>query len=111
MTNEIEFIVQGSATDPYYVQFKKNGTNLAALCTCPAGIFGQYCKHRIRIMLGDSTGIISDNLTDVSEIQKWVCGSDIEKALVQLREAEQQLEEAKKKVVLSKKRLARLLHN
>ena len=111
MTNEIKFIIQGSAPEPYNVLFKKNGTNLTASCTCPAGIIGQYCKHRIRIILGDPSGIISNNLSEVSEIQNWLCGSDVEKALYLLREAEQQFEEAKKQVSLSKKRLARVLRD
>jgi hypothetical protein len=111
MTNEIKFIVQGSAPAPYHVLFKKNGTNLMASCTCPAGIVGQYCKHRIRIIFGDPSGIISDNLSDVSEIQNWVRGTDVEKAFLLLQEAEQQLEEAKKQVSLSKKRLARVMRD
>ncbi len=106
---EITFFVQGSASEPYFVVFKKTDVNITASCTCRAGIFRQYCKHRVRIMLGDPTGIVSENISEVSDIQSWLCGTDVEKALLDLREAEQQLEEAKRHVSISKKRLARTL--
>jgi hypothetical protein len=111
MINEIKFLVQGSAPDPYNVVFKKIGNNLTASCTCPAGVVGQHCKHRIRIMLGDQTGIISKNLATVSVIQKWLCGTDVEKALHDLHDAEQHFEEAKNRISLCKKRLARSLRD
>ena len=111
MMTEIKFLVQGSNPDPYYVVFKRTGTNITASCTCPAGVFGQFCKHRVRIMLGDSSGIISENIAAVSDIQNWLCGTDVEKALHDLRDVEQQLEEAKKRVSISKKSLARTLRD
>jgi uncharacterized Zn finger protein len=46
---EICFLVQGSAEEPYKVTFRKKGNNLSAYCTCPAGENGQYCKHRIEV--------------------------------------------------------------
>lgn len=109
---EIEFHVQGSASEPYTVVFRRAGSNLTASCTCPAGVvrqYRQYCKHRIRIMSGDSTGIISQNISAVSDIQNWVKGTDVEKALNELHVAEQQLEAAKSLVSNCKKRLARSL--
>lgn len=109
--DEIEFLIQGSAPNPYRVVFKKVGANLTATCTCPAGEVGQYCKHRIRIIMGDPTGIVSENNTAVSDIQNWVRGTDVEKALFDLNEAEQQFEEAKKRVSQIKKRLARTLRD
>lgn len=107
--NEIEFLVQGSAPEPYTVVFRRSGSNLTATCTCPAGFVGQYCKHRIRVIAGDATGIISSNVSAVPEIQNWVKGSDVEKALKELHLAEQQFEVAKKHVSNCKKRLARSL--
>jgi hypothetical protein len=107
--NEIEFLVQGSDSEPYRVIFSKNAANLRATCTCRAGEVGQYCKHRIRIIDGDSTGIVSDNMSAVPEIKIWAIGSDVERAILELRDAEQQLEEAKRRVASYKKKLARTL--
>jgi len=105
----VEFLVQGSAPYPYQVVFKKVGSKLTGTCTCPAGENGQHCKHRIRIMEGDQRGIVSDNIDAVKNVQNWMHGTDVEKTLTDFREAEQQLEDAKKLLSVSKKRLARIL--
>lgn len=38
------FLVQGSAPEPYVVEFFRRGSNLTAECTCPAGLLGQHCS-------------------------------------------------------------------
>lgn len=106
---EILFVVQGSAPEPYEVAFRQDGNRITASCTCPAGAFSRLCKHRLRIMSGDRSGIISENLSAVLDIQTWVSGTNIGKALLELQDAERQLEEAKKRIGSSKKRLADFL--
>ena len=106
---EITFLVQGSAPEPYVVRFKKDGGNLTAHCTCPAGVVGQYCKHRFRILDGCAEGIVSDNAVAVSTVAAWLPGSDVEAALREVRAAEDRLETAKSDLSACKKRLARSL--
>ena len=107
--HSIDFLVQGSAPGPYHVTFKKAGSSLTAICTCPAGEVGQYCKHRLRILAGETTGIVSDNHAAVSEVRSWLPGTDVELAILELEKVEQEFEDARKRVSLSKKRLARTL--
>jgi hypothetical protein len=109
--NTVEFLVQGSAPNPYRVVFRKIGLNFTATCTCPAGEVGQHCKHRIRIILGDPTDIVSKNVESVIEVQNWVKGTDVESALDDMLDAEKYFEDAKKRLSLMKKRFARLLVN
>lgn len=109
--NEIKFFVQGSAPEPYLVVFRKSGNNLTGLCNCPAGEYGMYCKHRFRIIAGSSEGIVSENLQDVEIVKEWVKGSDVEKALNELHQAETDLEKMKKKVSALKKKLAITLND
>ncbi len=106
---EIRFLVKGSSDKPYEVIFRINEKNLTALCSCPAGLNGLYCKHRLRILQGTKENIISGNLDDVQIIQEWLPGTDIESALEDLSVAEIQLEEQKKKVSSYKKKLARVM--
>jgi hypothetical protein len=106
---EIVVLVQGSAPEPYEVVFRKDGDRITASCTCPAGAFSRLCKHRLRIMSGDHSGIISENLPAVLDVQTWVSGTNIGKALLELHDAERQLEQAKKRIGSSKKRLADFL--
>ena len=100
------FIVQGSADEPYQVVFRRNGTVINAQCSCPAGISGQYCKHRIRILHGETEGIISQNIDCVSIVSSWLPGSNIENALIKVNEAEKNLALAKKALLDAKKELA-----
>lgn len=109
---EILFEVQGSASEPYTVVFMKHSdNNLSAFCTCPAGENGQYCKHRFNILDGQTKGIISNNLDDVKIIQSWLPGSDIEEALIKMRELEVELEKVKKALSTAKKEVARAMRD
>lgn len=105
----IQFKVQGSAVEPYTTAFKREDANLTAHCTCPAGEVGQYCKHRLRILSGETDGIVSGNEKDVSIVQSWLKGTDVETALNDLAQAERRFDEAKRELDRSKKRLARAL--
>lgn len=109
--SEIIFRVQGSASDPYEVTFDKSDNTLTARCTCPAGEVGQYCKHRLRILRGDSTGIVSPNQKDVGVVKSWLSGTELESALNEFDSAEKEQEKAKKRLDLAKKKLARVMTN
>jgi uncharacterized Zn finger protein len=102
----LQFLVQGSAKDPYEVRFTLDGDNLSAFCTCPAGKGGQYCKHRFRILEGSTEGIVSGNTADVVTVAGWLPGTDLAAAMALLAEAERRLERAKKAVTEAKKHVA-----
>jgi len=105
------FRVQGSAEEPYSVEFRKDETKLRAYCSCPAGEVGQVCKHRIRILQGDSEGVVGTNQEEIKKVVLWLAGSDVEAAMHDLAEAETRFEQAKKDVSGLKKKLARVLTN
>lgn len=102
----IIFKVKGSSSEPYEVTFTKNGNNVNAFCTCPAGENGQYCKHRFSIMAGDSEAVISSNGHQVIIVKSWLLGSDLEKAMLELAEAEHECDKAKKRLAAAKKNVA-----
>jgi uncharacterized Zn finger protein len=47
----IIFKIQGSSPEPYMVEITPS-PSLTLSCTCPAGIMGTPCKHRIHITKG-----------------------------------------------------------
>jgi uncharacterized Zn finger protein len=51
------FIVQGSSSEPYKIVIRFNP--LAISCTCPAGVAGIPCKHRLHILNGYSNNLLS----------------------------------------------------
>lgn len=107
----IVFLVQGSAAEPYRVTFQRNENKISAYCSCPAGINGQYCKHRISILKGKSEGIVSDNMSDASVVSSWLPGSNVAKAMSSLEDAEYDLELAKQSASDAKKALAASMRN
>jgi len=105
----IVFLVQGSSPDPYVVSFAWSGTNLTAKCTCPAGRVGQHCKHRLAILRGLADGIVSPNHADVGRVRDCLPGTDVERAIFELAEAESQFEQAKRKLAGVKKKVVRVM--
>lgn len=106
----IQFFVQGSSATPYRVSFTLNEGNLNAFCTCPAGKNGQFCKHRMSILRGESDTIVSSNKGEVSIIRDWLAGSDVEMAIHEIAEAEYGADEAKRRLVQAKRNLAKAMH-
>ena len=86
--SEMTFQVKGSSTAPYEVTFIKDGESLTAICTCPAGQYGNFCKHRIAILDGDDRAIVSANADKVPTIGAWLEGTDVASALNEYREIE-----------------------
>lgn len=109
--NELRFLVQGSAAEPYEVTFVKDGESLTAICTCPAGQHGNFCKHRISILEGDTRGIASDNVAAASQVATWLPGTDVESALAELRRAEKLATADKETLTAARKKLARAMNS
>jgi len=108
---KVQFFVQGSEDEPYRVTFTKNGDNLGAYCTCPAGQNGMYCKHRFRILEGEATGLVSDNVDDILTVGSWLTGTDVAAALDAVKTAEREHEAAKNRLARAKKDLARAMRD
>ena len=79
-----EFMVQGSQPEPYKVVFKKNGSDLRASCSCRAGVNGLLCKHRLSILNGDMSAVVSENIDQVTEVNSWLDGSNVAAAIAEV---------------------------
>ena len=105
---QLDFLVKGSSPEPYELTFIKDGDSLTAICTCPAGTYGNFCKHRIAILDGDSRAVTSNNADKVEQVVEWLPGTDVAEALAQLRAAEK--EGVKTAIMNAKKKLARSMN-
>ena len=102
------FMVKGS-NDTYSVSIAKNGSNLIATCTCNAAKNGMACKHRLNILQGNSSDVISSNAHLVKEIPSFIEDTLDGQLLMELLTKEAQLEQLKIEVPKLKKQLARIL--
>jgi len=110
--HELYFKVQGSAPEPYEVTFiRRSENNLSAFCTCLAGEKGQYCKHRINILSGITTGIVSMNEADVKTVISWLPGTDIESAIVKMIALEKEAEKIKMALSAAKRDVAKSMRD
>lgn len=108
---ELVFRVKGSAREPYELIFIKDGDSLTAICSCPAGQHSNFCKHRLGILDGKTNGITSDNADKVPTVVGWLEGTDVESALLELREIEKDADAPKSKLAAAKKKLARAMNS
>lgn len=107
--SELSFLVKGSSAEPYEITFIKDGGSLTALCTCPAGQYGNFCKHRISILEGDGRAIVSDNASQAPTVIAWLQGTDVAAALTEFRETEK-TDKPKSALVSAKRKLARAMN-
>lgn len=107
---QITFRVRGSSKKPYEVLFIKDGDSLTAVCDCPAGTYGNLCKHRITILDGDASSVCSDNAAEVATIVNWLPGTDVAAALAELRAAEKRDDAGKTELNDAKRKLARAMN-
>lgn len=89
------FKVQGSAPEPYISEFWREGDNLSSSCTCPAGEKGMYCKHRLNLIAGDVSSLVSKNRSDVEVLKSMIQGTDVEKAINLVKISEESTDKLK----------------
>jgi uncharacterized Zn finger protein len=109
---EISFSVQGSDPTPYEVTFlKESDSKVMVLCSCPAGMNSQYCKHRLAIIDGDTSAIVSDNVKQVAVIKTWLTGTPLEHIIAEYRETEARATAIKLQLSKVKRAMARIMQN
>ena len=108
---QLVFLVKGSSAEPYEITFIKDGDSLTAICTCPAGTHGNFCKHRISILDGNTKAISSDNANQAATVVGWLSGTDVEAALSEMREAEKIADPDRQALNDAKRKLARAMNS
>jgi len=103
--------VKGSSPDPYELTFIKDGANLTAICTCPAGTYGNVCKHRVLVLGGDAEAVVDDDKAKVATVVKWLAGTDVEAALQEMDKASSAPDATKESLAAAKKNLANAMNS
>ena len=107
---QITFKVQGSDSTPYTVTFKRRNGKVTISCTCKAGKHNTCCKHRMALIGGDSSAIVSNNVDEVYNIHHLIAESNIEETVIKIRALEKELEKSKTHLKNLKKQLSRLMN-
>lgn len=90
----------------YVVEFSLESGKLSIYCGCPAGILGKWCKHKMKLVSGDVSGVLgTSGEDDFVEVQNWVGKSEFPRLLDEMKLAEVEMQTAKTKVDNVKKAL------
>ncbi len=109
MKTKIEFLVKGSQAEPYSVKFLLDGSSLIATCSCQAGEMGVHCKHRLRILLGNPVGIVSNNFDDVEIVVEHLQKSTLNTTIKNFLDADTAYSRAKSDLSVKTKQLSAAL--
>lgn len=104
------FYVQGSADEPYELEFEKTGANLRATCNCQAGAMHQFCKHILLVLQDAPENTPGTNEHSITDVREWLLGSKLEKALNALKFSEAALATAKANTSQAKRNVSAAMH-
>ena len=94
-----EFEVRSSdGVTTYAVKFSLESGKLHVYCSCPAGVLGKWCKHKMRLISGDVSGVLGSGTADFVEVRNWVRNSELPRLLDEMKLAEDEMHAAKTKM-------------
>jgi hypothetical protein len=103
--------VKSSSDDGTYdVTFQNKDSALVVSCSCKAGIYGNLCRHKIRLLNGDESILHNqDDAPALREILELVRQSPHIKLLEEYDALKKQIEHAKEKESKFRHRLEKVL--
>jgi hypothetical protein len=87
--------VEGSKGKQHRVTFTKNGAEMRAYCRCAGGVKGGICDHRIALLNGDGSKLVSGYETSLETVRAWLPGTELEVVLHWCNEAKRAFERSK----------------
>jgi uncharacterized Zn finger protein len=99
-----------SREEPYEVVFRLEDNLLTVECDCPAGEWGQLCKHRLSFIAHKKAMLYdSEQVRELDKVCQWVDCSGYSELVAELKAAENELEKAKKRLKTTKMKFSRLM--
>jgi len=105
---KLTFYVQGSAPNPYELIFNIHDT-LTVSCSCPAGEKKTLCKHILRLIEGDTTGLITEQPDNVDSVCTAFLASDAKNIYDEWKHCEGELDDLKEKTKNIKRKFSKAL--
>ncbi|HWR37844.1 MAG TPA: hypothetical protein VN622_18435 [Clostridia bacterium] len=94
MAETFSFTARGIAGNPHRVTFRIDECNLTGACSCADGTTGELCEHKLRILTGDPSQIVSGNESQVHDLLDYLPECDVWPHLERLISSKRQLEQA-----------------
>jgi len=78
--NELKFVVAAGARK-FSVTFYFGSGFFNADCDCQAAMYGNFCQHRLKLLRGDGSEIVSSNVNQLESALKSLPGTRLDAAL------------------------------
>ena len=97
---------------PYKVTVTREGDLSKIKCDCQAGKFGQYCKHKMRVIKGHEDILYDESQEDdLASVAKLFQKVEFIKLRSEMTKAEEALENAEKNVKQIRNKIAQAMKN
>lgn len=98
MKNEFE-VRSSDGVTTYVVEFLLESSQLHVYCSCPAGLLGKWCKHKMWLISGDISEVIgTPGMGDFDAVRNWLRNSELPRLLDEMRLAENKMHAVKAKL-------------
>ena len=106
-------VSSSSGEDSYHVNVSSTAEQgITIICDCAAGEWGKYCKHKMGVVLGDTTILFDDEQIDsFKEISNWIVSSNYPNLFSEIPVLEKKITEAKKNLKSMKEQIARFMRD
>lgn len=79
----------------YNIDFVFSGNRMAIRCSCPAGRFGKFCKHKTEFLQGKDFHLAhEEDAENLAYVASWAQKSDYLDLIVKASKARRAMEEA-----------------
>lgn len=104
---DIEFLVKSDSQDaPYIVKFIEQDGKIFIKCNCKAGRFGNFCKHKMRLIQGhDDILQNEDQARDLAKVERRIQKSEYLDLIIERSKARKKSEEAEKEIKAVNKKI------
>lgn len=107
----VVLLVSSSQPEPYEVSVTVESDALAIRCTCPAGEWGKYCKHKAAVVLGDSTALYGDEQVErFEQARKWIVASTLPTLFAEIADSEKKAAVATALAKKTKEKVAKAMN-
>lgn len=102
----LRFAVRSSSGDDYELTARQTASGVRFSCQCQGAEWGQLCKHRVSLMMGD-TKLLSDGKPDeISLLMDWCRQDGVLADLDAISDLENNITRAKASIAKLKKKIA-----
>lgn len=107
----VVLLKSSSQPDPYEITVVVEAGALSIHCTCPAGKWGKYCKHKAAMVLGDAKYLYSDGQAEsFADARKLIVASTLPTLCAEIADAEKKAAAATAFAKKTKEKVAKAMN-